>query len=165
MNWLDITIVIIVVFGVIKGFFDGFINQLVSILALIAGILFAGLLAKPIRGLFMLIPGMDVKPEIINVVSYILAFAVIMGVIILLGRVVNVVIKFTPAVVLNRIAGSLLGAGLWIITLSLIINIIATFDDNSVLIKPEIKEGSHFYEPVKDMIPTLYPVVRDFFAD
>jgi Uncharacterized membrane protein, required for colicin V production len=165
MNWLDITIVVLVVAGIVKGLSDGLINQLFSILALIMAILFAGLVARPIRELFFLIPGMAVRPEVLSVISYILAFAVIMSIIALVGKLVNVVIKFTPAVVLNKAAGAILGAGLWLIALSLIINVVATFDANSALIKEDIKEGSILYEPVRHIVPDLYPVVRDFFAE
>lgn len=163
MNWIDIIIIVGVIIGAIKGLCDGLINQVVAILALAAGILFAGLLAKPIKRLFLLLPEDTIRIEIINGTSYVLAFILIMAVILLLGKVVNVVINLTPAVLLNKLAGTILGAGIWILFLSLIINLVATFDVNSTLINKDIKSKSSLYEPVKGVLPAIYPMLRDFF--
>ena len=164
MNWIDIVISICVLIGAIKGLIDGFITQIVALLALAGGILFAGLLAKPIRELFRLLPENAIAPEISNGISYLLAFVIIMAVIILLGKVVNIVINLTPAVIINKLAGLLIGACIWFLSISLILNIIATFDIQSLLITKEIKQESRLYEPVKSLVPTVYPLVKDYFV-
>lgn len=163
MNWLDIALIVCLLVGAIKGLIDGLINQVVALLALAGGILFAGLLAKPIKELFLLLPEGSVQMGIINGVSYVLAFVVIMLVIVLLGKVVNLVVNLTPAVILNKAAGAILGVCLWALGLSLLLNVIATFDSNSTLIKEDIKNGSELYKPVKRVVPTVYPFIKDFF--
>lgn len=165
MNWIDIVISVCVLIGVIKGLIDGFISQIVALLALTGGILFAGLVAKPIKDLFLLLPEKSIAPEIINGISYVLAFILIMAIILLLGKVVNIVVNFTPAVIINKLAGVLIGACLWLFSLSLILNIIETFDIHSSLITKGIKQKSYFYEPVKSLVPTVYPLVKDYFID
>lgn len=164
MNWIDIVISVCVLIGVIKGLIDGFITQITALLALAGGILFAGLLAKPIKDLFLLLPENSISTGIINGISYVLAFVIIMTVILLLGKAVNIVINFTPAVVINKLAGVLIGACIWLLSLSLILNIIATFDIHSSLITKETKQESHLYEPVKLLVPAIYPLLRGYFV-
>jgi Uncharacterized membrane protein, required for colicin V production len=163
MNWLDIIIIICVLIGIIKGLLDGFIKQVVSLLALACGILFAGLLAKPIKSLLLLLPEDSLNISIVNGISYVLAFVVIMIIITLLGKAIELVINLTPVAILNKLAGAIIGACLWVLALSFLINLVEVFDVNSMLLSKETKSDSTFYYQIKSIVPTIYPIARDFF--
>ncbi|MDR0427070.1 MAG: CvpA family protein [Dysgonamonadaceae bacterium] len=163
LNRIDIIILICVLIGSIKGLFDGIINQAVALFALAGGILFAGLLAKPIKELFLLLPEKTLSMNIIDGLSYVSAFAAIMTGILLLGKIVSIVVNLTPIAVLNKLTGFIAGGFLWILLLSLILNLTATFDTRSTLITKEAQQHSRFYEPVKAVVPTIYPFIKDYF--
>lgn len=163
MNWLDWVLIVGLVAGAIKGFKDGLINQVVALLALALGILFAGLLAQPIKGLFSLLPPGSINDSIASGISYILAFIVIMVIILLLGKVMNVVVNLTPAIVLNKGGGILFGVFGWALMLSLVLNLVVAFDVKSMVIKERTKQESFLYAPVKGIVPAVFPFIRDFF--
>ncbi|GHT46654.1 hypothetical protein FACS189440_05150 [Bacteroidia bacterium] len=166
MNWLDLVIVVCVAIGLIKGLFDGFIKQVVSFIALVAAIFFAGQIAVPVRTFLTNHVSSDtVSPQILHGFCYITAFVIIIFIIVLLGKVVDIAIKMTPAKPLNVLLGGLFGIGIWLLSLSILFNIFAVFDSKSTIIPKHVQEKSVFYHRVKDLVPTLYPVWKTYFKN
>ncbi|MDR0866065.1 MAG: CvpA family protein [Candidatus Symbiothrix sp.] len=166
MNWLDLIIIVCIAIGLIKGLFDGFIKQVVSFIALVAAIFFAGQLAKFMRDALLQFDFFaSLSSGVFSAVCYILAFSLIIIAIVLLGRVVEVAIKMTPARVLNLLLGGLFGALIWLFSLSILFNILFVFDSQSRLISKQTQEKSLFYEEVKAVVPTVYPFIKEYFKN
>ncbi|MDR0506267.1 MAG: CvpA family protein [Dysgonamonadaceae bacterium] len=164
MNWLDIIIIVCVAAGIIKGLFDGFVKQAVSFLALILAIFFAGRLAGFLRywalnsEIFS-----SMSYGILTGVCYTLAFMLIIVVVVLLGKIVNIVVKMTPAKPLNILLGGLFGMFIWILSLSILFNIFAVFDSSSAILSTQTQEKSVFYMRIKGVAPTVYPALKNYF--
>lgn len=107
MNWLDITLVCLAGLGFVKGLFDGFIKQVVSLLALVLAIYFCGQIALWFQAFFMESGWFSGKTSV--VMSYIIGFSLIAGVISLAGWVVDNVVDATPLGILNHLSGGILG--------------------------------------------------------
>jgi membrane protein required for colicin V production len=164
VNWLDLVIIVCITIGLIKGLFGGFIKQVVSFLALVAAIFFAGQLARMVRdyllhfGLFS-----SMSSGIFSAICYILAFSLIIIAIVFLGKVVDVAIKMTPARALNTLLGALFGVLVWLFSLSILFNILFAFDSKSHLISKRTQEKSIFYDGIKAIVPTFYPFIKEYF--
>ncbi|MDR2085608.1 MAG: CvpA family protein [Dysgonamonadaceae bacterium] len=164
MNWLDIVIIVCIAIGLIKGLFEGFIKQAVSFLALIAAIFFSGQLAVFLRNFSRQLDVFSsMNQALLSAICYIFAFVLIIIVIVLLGRIVHIAIKMTPAKWLNVLLGGLFGALIWLFSLSIVFNLLYIFDFQSGIIKKETQEKSIFYENVKSVVPTVYPFIREYF--
>jgi membrane protein required for colicin V production len=164
MNWLDIIILICLAIGLVKGLFDGFVKQIVSFLALVVAIFFAGQLADLGRtGLQHWDVFSSLSPGILTAVCYILAFSVIVIIIVLLGKVVNIAIKMTPAQLLNRLLGGLFGVLVWLFSLSIVFNLLAAFDPHSTVISEQTQTKSALYSGTKNAVPTIYPFIKEYF--
>ncbi len=164
MNWLDIVIIVCIAIGLIKGLFDGFIKQVISLLALIIAILFAGVLAEPVRNFLLDQPAIaNAMPGfIITGVCYILAFSLIVLAIYGLGKLVEIAIKVTPAKTANYILGGFFGALTWAIALSLGLNLLTVFDPNYKLISKQSRKESVLFNTVNSVVPTLYPYIKNY---
>jgi membrane protein required for colicin V production len=154
MNWLDIVFVCLAGIGFAKGLFDGVIKQVVSLIALVAAIFFCTKAAVFVRG-YIVAAGFP--EESVTIVSNIVGFALIMGVVILAGRVVHRVIGMTPLGVLNHLAGGVFGLCVMALFVSLLLNVIEVVDRHSVLVPRELKVESRFYEPLREILPSIYP--------
>jgi membrane protein required for colicin V production len=159
MNWLDITLLCLAGIGFVKGLSDGIIKQVVSLVALIAGIFFCAKIAAWLREV---ITGWGFPEQGITVLSYILGFLLIVGIFILAGKIMHRVIGATPLSILNHLGGGFFGLFIMILFVSLLLNLIDIIDRGSVLVSVESKVESHFYYPVKQIIPTIYP--HDLFS-
>jgi membrane protein required for colicin V production len=164
MNWLDWVIIVCIVAGLIKGLSDGFIRQLVSLIALILAIVFAGKVAVPVRHFIeQHVTDGAISPQILTAICYIIAFVLIILAISLLGRIIDIAIKLTPAKPLNMILGGLFGVFIWALSLSIVFNLLTVFDSSSSLLSKQTQEKSKLYRPVKTVLPTLYPVWKNLF--
>jgi membrane protein required for colicin V production len=156
MNWLDIIFAVLIIAGFIKGYTDGFIRQIVFFFALIAAIFLCSKVSVNLRDYIISI---DFFPDnSITIMSYILAFILIAGIIMLAGWIIHKMISVTPLSLLNHLAGALLGFIITILLVSLTLNIIDGLDRNSVIISRETKEESRYYSSLKDLVPAFYPV-------
>jgi membrane protein required for colicin V production len=164
MNGLDIAIVVVIAIGLIKGLKDGFVKQIIALIALILAIVFAGQIAIPVRSfLLQHVTGQAFSPQIITALCYILAFVLIILAISLVGKIIDIAIKLTPAKPLNMLLGGLFGVFIWTLSLSIILNLFAVFDSGSTLLPRRVQEQSALYEPVKSILPTVYPVWKRLF--
>ena len=164
LNWLDIVIIICVAVGLIKGLRDGFVKQLMSFIALVLAIFFAGKIAIPLRDFVLrFITGNDIYIPIVSAVCYIVAFILILLLINLLGKLVSLAIKMTPARPLDILLGGIFGMFIWILSLSILLNIFSALDANATIIPKTTQTKSIFYERVKKVVPTVYPVLKDYF--
>ncbi len=155
MNWLDIIILCLAGIGLVKGLFDGLIKQVVSLVALVLGIVFCGMAASWLRGYLI---GLDWLPDGgVSILSYVLGFLLIVGAIMAAGEIVNRVVKATPLSVVNHLFGGVFGVLVMVLFVSLFFNMLELIDKGSVLIHSETKVESRFYYPVKMIVPTIFP--------
>lgn len=160
MNWLDITLLCLAGIGFVKGLFDGVIKQVVSLIALLVAIFFCGKAAAWLREYLI---ALDWFPsEGVTILSYVLGFMLIAGVVLLAGDLLHRLVGATPLGILNHLAGGVFGLGFMLVFLSLVFNVMDVVDPGSVLIPDRAKTESRFYEPIKEIVPTIYP--HDLFS-
>jgi len=163
MNWFDLIIIVCLVAGLIKGISEGFVKQAVSLVALILAIVFAGQISLPVRIFLMQHIGDSISPQIITALCYIIAFVLIILAISLLGKVIDIAIKLTPAKPLNILLGGIFGVFIWTLSLSIVFNLFAVFDSNSTILSEKTQKKSTLYQPIKEVLPTIYPVWKRLF--
>lgn len=155
LNWLDITLLCLAGIGFVKGLFDGVVKQVVSLIALVVGIYFCGKAAAWLRGYII---SLDWIPEqAVTVISYLLGFVLIVGILLLVGEIIHRLVDVTPLSIFNHLAGGVFGLAAVALFLSLLLNMMEGIDRTSSLIPAEAKVESRFYYPVKEIIPTIYP--------
>lgn len=155
MNWLDITLLCLAGIGFGKGLFDGFIKQVVSLIALVAAIFLCGEAAGWLRGYIVALGWFPEQG--VSILSYVAGFILIMGMLVLAGEIVTKVIDATPLSIINHLGGGLLGLLLSLLFTSLVLNLLDFVDKSSLFISQETKVESRFYEPVRRIVPTIYP--------
>ena len=155
MNWLDITLFCLLGIGFVKGLFDGFIKQVVSLIALAASIFFCGKLGDYLE-VYMKELGWF-PPEGVEIMSVIIAFLLILLILSTTGILLKKIVAATPLGPIDNFVGGVFGLGVWALFLSILLNIIETIDRKSILIKEEVKKESILYEPLNEIIQTIYP--------
>lgn len=140
--------------GFVKGLFDGIIKQVVSLIALFVAIFFCSQVALWLK---VHIAALQLFPAGgVSTISYVAAFLLIVGVVLLAGEVVSRIVGVTPLSVLNHLAGGVLGLFFMLGFVSLLLNGIEEIDRNSSLISRQAKVESKFYQPIVQIIPTIY---------
>lgn len=138
-----------------KGLFDGVVKQAVSLIALFAAVFFCGEAAHWLRSYLVALGWFPEQG--VTILSYILAFAMIVGLFRLAGNLISRTIDATPLSVLNHLGGGLAGLLLYLLFASVTLNVVEYIDPGSVLIPREAKVESHFYHPIVEIVPTIFP--------
>lgn len=156
MNWIDITILVVLAVTTIKGLFDGFIKQVSSLLAILFGIAFAGLFFHGFKAIFL--DFFSDMPEVIaTILGYVIAFLIIFVVIKLIGTLMRRFFKAASLGSVDYFFGGVLGMIKCLLILSLLCNAIDRLDPQSKhLIPQKVKQDSYMYYALKSIVPTLY---------
>ncbi len=167
MCWLDIVILILCAAGLVKGLHDGLVKQLVAIVALIVGIYLCSGVATWLYGHIVQWDWFPQKGGLL--ISYLLGFILIVGIIVTAGNIVHRLIDATPLSIINHLFGGIVGLVFIIIIISFLLNLVEVFDIDSIILSQEIKEASRFYSIIKNIIPEIFPgnifdIKNEFFV-
>ena len=159
MNYLDIIMGGLILYGAVKGFFKGFIIEFASIVALIAGILGALLFASSVGDLLSTYFNFDTIPP--TGVIFALIFIVIIISTNLLAKLLTKVIKMAALGLINRIFGSLFGGLKFVIVLSALLLLLDQFSFLFQYFDTTILEDSILYEPIKSLGEIIFEWLLD----
>jgi len=127
MNYFDVLVFIILIYGLLSGFFKGFIVEIAGVVALILGILgsfkFSNVLGDTIE-VFI-----DWDSKTIQIVSFILLFIFIIYSISLLAKMITKTLNLIALGWLNRILGGFFGILKWAVVLSTFTLIISELNE------------------------------------
>ena len=93
----------------------------------------------------------------VTVLSYLLGFMLIVGVLKLVGDLVSKLVGVTPLSLLNHLLGGVFGLMFMMFFLSLSLNMLEYIDRGSHLIPHETKVESRLYAPIIQIVPTIFP--------
>jgi len=149
MNYIDVAIVGLVIFGAVKGFSKGFIIEAASLIALILGLIGALLFSSTVGTLLESFIDADRIPP--SGVLFILTFIAIIIGINLFAKFLTRVLKMAALGGLNRLLGAVFGGLKFILILSAIALILDQFEFLFTFMEDDIIDESQFYEPVKSI--------------
>ncbi len=153
MNYLDIIIIIVLVWGFYNGFKKGAVYMLISLLAIVIGIYAAIHFSYLLVGKLGEFIGKD--PSQLKIVSYILTFVIVFGLMHLIGKILD---KFLDAIALgfvNRLAGGALSVAIKTIVLSLALWLFDQGNQMFPIVKQETLNASVLYKPIKNFSPII----------
>lgn len=159
MNYLDIIMGSLILFGAVKGFFKGFVIEAASIVALIAGILGALLFSSTIGDILSTYFNFETIPP--TGIIFALIFIVIIISINLLAKLLTKFIKMAALGLINRIFGTLFGGLKFAITLSALLLLLDQFSFLFQYFDTIILEESILYDPIKNLGEILFKWLLD----
>lgn len=163
ISWLDIVILLPIVYGLGHGLLRGFVRELTSILAIIGGVLAGKFLAPKFAALML--TAMNIPERAALFIAYVLLFV---GVALLCKLLARGITKFLRKVDLNwvnRLVGAAFGGILWALIMSLVLNLIAFLEPYYPIIKPEAKHESRLYEPTFDLASVAKSQLDQYLKD
>ncbi len=153
MNYIDIILILYLVWGFYTGFKKGVIYMLVSfvsiIIALYAAVHFSYLSTK------LLANWLNKHPQDLKILSYIVTFLGVFLLMHLIGKILDHLIKAVALGFINRILGGVLSVGIKVIILSLLIWIFDQANQIVPLVSLKNIDESVMYKPIRDLSPVI----------
>ena len=162
MNYIDIVLVLLLVFSAISGFRKGLIVELASLAALILGI-WGAIEFSDVTSNF-LVENFHLKSDHLNIISFIVTFVVIVILVHIVGSVVNKMVETVMLGFLNKLAGMVFGIVRAALILSIVLVVFDKIDEDVEILSPKVKSESRMYEPIRNLAPSLFPFI-DFWDD
>lgn len=157
MNFIDIALAALLLFGLIRGLFKGLFVEIASLGALIAG-LYGAIHFSNFAASF-LETRVDWGERGINVAAFAITFGLIVFAVSLAGKALTKLADFAALGIINKVAGGLFGALKIGLILSVVLIVFDKMNNTLPFIKKTDIEESMLYEPVKKLAPTIFPSI------
>jgi membrane protein required for colicin V production len=149
MNFLDIVLGILLVWGLYKGLKNGLFVELASLIALVAGI-FGAIHFSYIASDY-LSQNMELSERFLKVTAFLLTFVAIIILVGLAGKLLTKIADFAMLGILNKIAGGIFGA----LKVAVILGAALIFFESATaslnFINKDTQDESVLYRPVRDI--------------
>lgn len=149
MNFLDIVLGLLLLWGLWKGLSNGLLIEVASIIALIAGI-YGAIHFSYIAGNY-LSERMDWDEKFINIAALILTFILIVLAVHILGKILTRIIDFAMLGILNKLAGAIFGIFKVAVILGALLVFMERLNTNFNFPSEELKTESILYTPLVDI--------------
>lgn len=159
MSVIDIVLGALILFGLVRGFMKGLFVEVASLTALVAGV-YGAIHFSNFASEFLQTKT-DWNEKTINITAFAITFIIIILAISLAGKALTKLADFAALGIINKLAGGVFGALKFALILSVVLNIFDKFNDTITFLDAETKQDSALYEPVKSLVPLIFPNILD----
>lgn len=159
MNYLDITLAILLLVGLVRGFIKGFIFEIAVIGALFLGTYAAFKLSGLLQPYVHMIG--NFSPFTVNLICSILMFTLICVGIFFLAKLFTGLVNIAALGIFNKILGAIFGLLKYAFITSVILYFFNLLDVKKHYLSSDTKAESHLYYPILKMAPALLPLMKE----
>lgn len=153
--FLDLFILIALVFGAVRGYFKGFFIQSLTLVALVAGI-WAGIKLNDYLAQWLL-KVFHIGETIVPYVAFAIIFVVVIVIIHFIGILLTKALDESVIGALNKWGGFLFGLLKMAFIVSVILLLIQKFDRDKRIVNQKSMDKSYLYQPIAKIAPAIFP--------
>lgn len=161
MHYIDIIILIPLLWAGYRGFTKGVIIEVVSIIAFVLGIWgaihFSDYIGEYVKD--------NINRKYEPVISFSIIFILIVVAVFIIGKLLEKVVNLAQLKLANKIAGAFFGVAKILLIMSFLVIIInqydSKYDSKYHFIPKEVKKESLLYQPMIDLSKIVVPAVND----
>jgi membrane protein required for colicin V production len=158
MNFIDIILLVIIIWAAYKGFSKGLIIQAASLAALFLGVFgaikFSGYTA------YVLTEKLDFKGDYLQLTAFAITFVLIVIAVHFVARLTEKFFKVVALDFVNRILGLLFSTIKMAFIISIVLVIINTIDYRAPFLPREKVNKSLLYRPISALAPMIFPYFK-----
>ncbi len=159
MNWIDLTIVILLIISVVMGFINGLVKEVASLAALILGIWgaikFSSFTAEKLYDYF------DMTGQYVGIIAFLVTFGLIVVIIHFIGILADKLIQAIALGFVNRLLGMVFGLLKSVLIMSVFFVILNAIDTRKPFLPRQTIEESIFFNPISDIAPSVFPIIGE----
>lgn len=158
MSYIDIAIIIPLLWGFYRGFVKGLIIQVASLIALILGILIGVKFSDVASAL--LEQNFTLSKQYLGIISFAITFIVVVIGVHFIAKILEKMINMVAMGIFNKLLGSLMGAVKIGLIISVLLVIFNTIDAKLDILPESEKQQSVLYEPMLRIVPAIIPGIK-----
>lgn len=158
MNYIDIILLLPLLYGAYKGFSKGLIIEIATLMGLVLGVYAAIKFSGYTEG--FLRDFLDITSKYLSYIALGITFLVVVLVVYLFGKMLTKLIDIMSLGLVNKLLGTVLGVAKYFIILCVFLLIVDALDDKFQFISKEAKEKSLLYDPFLTFAHQMYNTIR-----
>lgn len=162
MNILDIVLLVCLIPAVIQGLRKGFIAQVVAIISLVLGGWLAYRFSSAVTE--WLGQWISASGPALNIIAFILIFAIVVTLLFLLGKILEASIKIILLGWLNKLLGLVFSLFKYVLVIGLLIIIFDSINGKFGLVSDEFLDSSFLYSGIRSISWSVFPYLKSLFA-
>ena len=159
MSVLDIVLIAVIGFGLVRGLMKGFFVEIASLIALIAGVY--GAIHFSNYAATLIDENSKWDENTVNIVAFAVTFLIIVLAIALAGKALTKLADFAALGIVNKLLGAIFGALKMALILSVLLNIFDSMNRTVPLTDEQSIANSSLYNPVKSLMPMIFPIILE----
>ena len=162
MNILDIVLLVCLIPAVIQGLRKGFIAQVVAIISLVLGGWLAYRFSSAVTE--WLGQWISASGPALNIIAFILIFAIVVTLLFLLGKILEASIKIILLGWLNKLLGLVFSLFKYVLVIGLLIILFDSINGKFSLVSDEFLDSSFLYSGIRSISWSVFPYLKSVFA-
>lgn len=158
MNYLDILLLLPLLYGAYKGFSRGFVIEVATLLGLILGVYVAIKFSDYTENILR--DFLDISSKYLSYIALSVTFLLVVVAIYLFGKMLTKLVDIVSLGLVNKLLGTVLGIAKSFVILCIILLIADALDDKFQFMNKEVKENSLFYNPFLNFAQQMYNMIR-----
>lgn len=158
MNYIDIIILLILVYGAARGFFKGLIVEVFTLLGLVLGVFLA--MKYSVYAENVLRDFLNVSESYLHPVGLAVTFLLVAVVTYLLGKMLTKLVDVIALGIPNKLLGMLFGVLKYFVLICFVLMITDSLNETFGFLKAETQEKSIFYRPFLNFATSMYNQIR-----
>lgn len=162
MNILDIVLLVCLIPAVIQGLRKGFIAQVVAIISLVLGGWLAYRFSSAVTE--WLGQWISASGPALNIIAFILIFAIVVTLLFLLGKILEASIKIILLGWLNKLLGLVFSLFKYVLVIGLLIILFDSINGKFSLVSDDFLDSSFLYSGIRSISWSVFPYLKSLFA-
>ncbi len=158
MNFIDIILLLPLLYGAFKGFSKGFIFEVATLAGLVLGVFIAIRYSAYMED--FLHDFLNITSKYLSYIALGVTFLVVVMLICVLGKMLTKMVDMMSLGLINKLLGTCLGVAKYFIILCVALLIVDVLDDKFHFISKETKEGSLLFHPFLTFAQQMYNLIR-----
>ncbi len=159
MNFIDILILIPVLWGFWRGFMKGAVMEVATLAAFFLGVWGGMKLSDVVAGWIHSM--METESPYVPLIAFAIVFVAILIAVFAIAKFIEKSMEKSPLSILNKLAGGIFGCFKFLLMISVIFFVIDAVEKSVTVIPTNIKDNSLLYRPVASVAPKVIPGLRD----
>ena len=159
MNFIDIVLLVPIIYAAWKGFRHGLIIEIFTLLALFVGV-YAGIHFSDMTASFLR-NSLNLTSNYVPVIAFTITFLAIGAMVYFLGKTIEKIIKVTQLSPINKLAGVFFSVLKYVYILSTLLVLIESYDEKIGFFPAKVKEKSLLYHPVMQVSKISIPGIKE----
>ncbi len=163
MEFLDIILGGLLIYGFIRGLWNGFFVELASLVSILLGVYIA------IKFSFLMKAFLEShvawNPKTVQILAFAFTFILVVVGVSALAKVFTTIANFAQLGLLNKLIGGFLGVLRAILIISISLNLFQKLNSRMTFVEDETLNKSIFYNPIQKISKMIYPSIEDWYQE